>query len=37
MDLEDVREGTTVAGVPAIEVGQEQGTIPADEIDHSIK
>ena len=35
--LEDVREGTTVAGVPAREVGQEQGTIPADEIDHSIK
>ena len=32
--LDNVREGTTVAGVPAKEVGQSAETIPADEIDH---
>ena len=35
--LEDVKEGSTVAGVPAKEVGKADGLIPADEIDHSIK
>ena len=35
--LEDVKEGSTVAGVPAKEVGKSDGLIPADEIDHSIK
>ena len=35
--LNDVREGTTVAGVPAREVGKSEGNVPADEIDHLIE
>ena len=35
--LSDVREGTTVAGVPAKEVNQVSGHVPADEIDHLIE
>ena len=35
--LDNVREGATVAGVPAKEVGQTINSIPADEIDHLIK
>ena len=35
--LADVRAGTTVAGVPAKEVSQAEGHIPADEVDHLIE
>ena len=35
--LENVKEGSTVAGVPAKVVSKSDGLIPADEIDHSIK
>jgi serine O-acetyltransferase len=35
--LDNVREGATVAGVPAKEVGQTINSVPADEIDHLIK
>ena len=35
--LENVREGATVAGVPAKEVGQAADSVPADEIDHLIE
>ena len=35
--LENVKSGTTVAGVPAKEVGQAAQTVPADEIDHLIE
>ena len=35
--LEDVKEGTTVAGVPAKEVSQAVDNIPADDIDHLIE
>ncbi len=34
--LSDVKEGTTVAGVPAKEVGKSGKTSPADEVDHNI-
>jgi len=35
--LSDVREGTTVAGVPAKEVSKAEGHVPADEVDHLIE
>ena len=35
--LDNVREGATVAGVPAKEVGQDVGSVPADNIDHLIE
>ena len=35
--LEDVKEGTTVAGVPAKEVSQAVDNVPADDIDHLIE
>jgi serine O-acetyltransferase len=35
--LNDVREGTTVAGVPAKEVSKAEGHVPADEVDHLIE
>ena len=34
--LSDVKEGTTVAGVPAKEAGKSGKTSPADEVDHNI-
>ena len=35
--LEDVKEGITVAGVPAKEVSQAVDNVPADDIDHLIE
>ena len=35
--LENVREGATVAGVPAKEVRQDVSNVPADNIDHLIE